>query len=241
MSFFILKSLSVYIDKQSWEVDFITDSLKISSFITALSRANCVPILTGADEAYLGKVASGWETQRSALSLGAKLTSHLWALDLTSFSLSYAKDKDISDSRMRLRGPNPEMETAQGIRCQFSQKPWLWRGGTCRHSPSLTTGCLWGAKGLAIQPASLKSCHQHLCICGFILNTTHTKVSKKNAAWMLELNLIWTTWYFVYVVHIQTAKHAHGIRWHNFHSLLDGYKVWFLTYQCSLVRSKMWP
>lgn len=221
---------------------FVTDSLKISSFITAFSRANWVPICTRADKAYLGKVASGWETQRSALSLGAKLTSHLWALDMTSFSLSYAKDKGISDSRMRLRGPNLEMEAVQRIRCQSSQKPWLWWGGTCRRSPSLATGCLWGAKGLAIQPASLKSCHQRclpcLCICGFILNTTYTEVSKKNAAWMLGLNLIWTTWQFVCKQRIQNTKH--GICWHNFNSLLDGYKICFLTYQCSLVSSKMW-
>lgn len=149
-SFLVLKSLSEYTDKQPWQVHFITDALKIASLITALSRLNWVPTFTRADKAYGGKKAPGGWTHRSAPSLGAKLTSRLWALAMTSFSLFCAKDKDISDCRMRLRAPNPEMQAVQVIRCQFSQDQWqsasrlqcLWQGGKCRCSLSLTTQCL---------------------------------------------------------------------------------------------------
>jgi len=68
-------------------------------------------------------MASGQQTQRSAPSLGAELTSHLWAPAMTSSSISCAKDKDVSDSRTRLKAPNLEMQAAQMRRCQSSQEP----------------------------------------------------------------------------------------------------------------------
>lgn len=71
-----------------------------------------MPILTRPDKVYAGKMAPGGQTQKSAPSLGAKLTSHLWALEMTSFSLACAEVKDISDSRTRLRTPNPETQAA---------------------------------------------------------------------------------------------------------------------------------
>lgn len=119
---------------------------KISSFVTALSSRNWLPILTRADKV----VWRRWHQEgrpRRARDTGSRTRrSPLGARNYLLF----------------LTWPFWPPEEAEGSECRGAgskTEPWpsasafgVCDGGRRRHSPSLAAECLWGAGGLAIPP-----------------------------------------------------------------------------------------